>query len=39
MAEGSKEGKFWKGVTSKAQKFSVRAKQKVSCSETLQILL
>lgn len=28
MAE-SKEGKFWKGVTSKAQKFSVRAKQKV----------
>ena len=29
MAEGSKEGKFWKGVTSKAQKLSVRAKQKV----------
>jgi len=29
MAERSKEGKFWKGVTSKAQKLSVRAKQKV----------
>lgn len=38
MAEGSKEGKFWKGVTSKAQKFSVRAKQKVSCSTGLQIV-